>query len=322
MFQLEREFVKTVKAGLQELGSGNALQADDAVRVVETVIASAKTVKARAVMIAARRCLVPAKENRLSTAFELRTLSRLAGQYADGLLEVDTQTDGQNTPSEDTATALYEDSQAPADAKEVAELAAGTLENVLPFAPARDAAALQALLRLGRADARDGSDEIKTDKPVFLESLIAPVTSQALVSAHRAHKQVSLSYACEHIAVQSDVAPALQSLMLTLCDSLIEHSLQHPASREAAGLSATGQIALTATQTRRGLTLDVFCDDRAVTQDDLLSGPCARALSDYRVLGGDIDFQPGRPSGVMLALTHSAGPKPVYNAPVLREAIA
>ena len=300
MFQAERDFVKTAKACLSTLADPNAPAPVDA---LDTLMTSAKSVKARAVMIAAERCRDYAMAAQVHNAFELRTLSRLCGQFEDGLLEIDTDAD-MSVPEEITAPA--QDLAAPQtpDAQTLARTASDTLATVIDFADASAKSALKILSAHSQgASAAKVIAPRPAQKPVSLESLIAPVTSAALVSAHRAHKQVSLSYACENITIDSDVASALQSLLTALCDSLIDLSVRHPAARETAGLPATGQIALTATQTARGLTLDVFCDDQAVARNDLLSGPVACALKIYQSAGGDLDFKPGRASGVMLVLS-------------------
>ncbi len=335
MFQLERDFVKTAKACLHAL-SAPVAAGDDACAVtvdtLETLMTSAQTVQARAVRLAAARCLVPAKDGSLSGAFELRTLSRLVDQFEAGLLEIDTERADASAP---VAEPVDELQSAPVPNYNAAALtAAQTLETVMAFAPDGNAQGLSSLIRFAKGERAELAAEmpaakITAPKTVFLESLIAPVTSQALVSAHRAHKQVSLSYACEHIAVDSAVAPALQSLLVSVCDNLVDLSVRHPAAREAAGLPATGQIALTATQTARGLTLDVYCDDRTVDRDDLFTGAAQSALAAYQARGGDIEFKPGRASGVMLAVTHAGAPQTLRaslrsepNAVVRMEAIA
>lgn len=314
MFQLERDFVKTAKAELRVLSCPEEGTREDHLRALEAIITSAKTVNARAVRVAAERCVAPAQESRLSTAFELRTLSRLTGQFEDGLLEIDVE------PVERVASAA-----APAvvnleihDTDSAARIAADTLETVIPFAPAQDAGALKTLMRLARGET-EAPVAGPAKKPVFLESLIAPVTGEALVTAHRAHKQVSLSYACEDITVPGENAPVLQTLILDVCTRLIESSLRHGTAREAAGLPATGQIALTATQTARGLTLDVYCDDLPADADALLGGNSGPA---WRDVGGDVVLKTGGDFGVMLVITHSGAAKEKPAAPRLMEAIA
>ena len=319
MFQNEREFVKTAKACLQDLAAETSAPAG-----LETIIDCAKSVQARAVMLAAERCLIPARENRLSAAYELRTLTRLVGQFEDGLIEIDAGAADYIAGKTKAPVALPVAEIVQIDAAdEIATRAADTLENVLPFAPVGDRAALESLLRLGRGS-DENADKAGSDNEVGLESLIAPVTSEALSCAHRANKQLSLSYACEHVSVPPAAAPALQALLISVCGALIDLSLRHPAARETAGLPATGQIALTATQTARGLTLDVFCDDLAVEREDFLSPGVTAALGVYREKGGDLTFSGGRPSGVMLCVTHGVKARTAAPVPTgrLREAIA
>ncbi len=329
MFQSEREFVKTAKACLQGLTAQPCAPGG-----LETIIESAKSVQARAVMLAAERCLLPARENRLAAAFELRTLSRLVGQFEEGLVEIDPGAAGYiaGEPSAAPFKPIEPIAANPQFASEKIETAtpkarasraAATLENVLPFAPASDRAALDTLLRLGQGEAIKTKSAPPAQTNVLLENLIAPVTSDALVAAHRAHKQLSLSYACEHVSVPGHAAPALQALLMSVCGALIDISLRHPAAREAAGLPATGQIAITASETARGLSLDIFCDDLAVARDDFLTRDVEASLKAYRDTGGDFTYSQGRAAGVMLAVTHSGAPRPAANAsPVLHEAIA
>jgi len=321
MFQNEREFVKVAKACLLDLAADNAASTD-----LETIIQSAKSVQARAVMLAAERCVTPFRENRLSAAYELRTLSRLIGQFEDGLIEID----------EGAADYIAGKVEAPADAPlspevqsvenaapaSMAHTAADTLENVLPFARTAERSVLDTLLRLGRGK-DDEPRSVIHDNDVGLENLIAPVTSQALSYAHRAHKQLSLSYGCEHVGVPGAVAPALQALLISVCGTLIDLSLRHPAARESAGLPATGQIALTGTQTGQGLTLDIFCDDMAVAREDFFSPAVSAALETYRGQGGGLTFSGGRAAGVMLCVTYNTGMSPaIAPSRTVREAIA
>ena len=299
MFELERDFVNTVKTCLQSLTGEHDMNVEQQLAALETIAVSAKTVSARAVMIGAERCLAPAKAGALSTAFELRTLARLAAQYEAGLSEIDIPAAvAANETAKTEPVVIAVNTNAPE------KTAADTLQTVMAFAPAAHKPALTSLMRFARGEAIIAPAR-PAQKPVFLESLIAPVTSEALVFAHRAHKQVSLSYACDQIAVHGDVAPALQNLLVTLCDRLIEQSLRHPAVREAAGLPATGQIALTASETAHGLTLDVFCDDLAVERGDLIAGKLQKALNTYEAAGGQVKLSEGRKSGVMLCVSHA-----------------
>ena len=313
MFELERDFVNTVKTCLQGLTGDLDMSVARQLDALEVIAASAKTVSARAVMIGAERCLAPAKAGTLSTAFELRTLARLAAQYEAGLLEIDIPVPvAANEPAKTERAHIEGAPLADAADKIAFEIkAADTLQTVMAFAPAAHKPALSSLMRFARGEAII-APPCPAQKPVFLENLIAPVTSEALVCAHRAHKRVSLSYACDQIAVSGDVAPALQNLLITLCENLIEQSLRHPAVREAAGLPATGQIALTASETAHGLTLDVFCDDLAVERGDLIAGKLQKALTTYEAAGGQVKLSEGRKSGVMLCVSHanpSAAPK-------------
>jgi hypothetical protein len=298
MYQPERDFVSCARERMQLLLSGDSLDTATQNACLQDISASAKTVTARAVMMCADRCAVGLNAD-IETHFELRTLNRLIEQFASGLAEIDTQAPQAAVPAPEPALVSNDNIQA---AKDAAKL----LEPLIVLAPQTRRAALSSLVAFASGNDTDRVLAPVTDKTISLESLIAPVTSSALSRAHLGHKRISLSYACEDALVHEDIAAPLQKLLSALCATLIVQSVRHPGVREAAGLAATSQIALTANADASGLALDVFCDDLPLSHEALQSPSLERAIADYRVVGGAFDAAQDRTAGSLLSITHKA----------------
>jgi len=199
---------------------------------------------------------------------------------------------------------------------------AETLGELIRFAPRENRDALSTLIRFSGAKPTS-SETIISHEPapiyVSLESLMEPITNTALSSAHRGFKQVSLSYACDGVKLSKSVAVPLGELLGALCDVIVRQSVRHPGVREGAGLPATSQIAITASDTSAGLSLDIFCDDQALKASAFEGVNVLQALTAYRLCGGTFSSGAGRKSGVLLGISHptpmqSSQPNPISSA--------
>lgn len=319
-FTAERAFVAVAKrhlSALQNEAITGSVHDDYApIDRLSEICDHAKAAQARAVLICARRCQNIARTSPLDQAFELRTLSRLVGQFETGLLEIDPQANAV-TPVHVAAPALDQ------SVKNSVPATTDTLGELIQFAPAENQDALAALIRLSAAKpAAIEPVMAHTPAPIFvtLESLMEPITNTALSSAHRGFKQVSLSYACEGVRLSKSVATPLGALLGALCDVIVRQSVRHPGVREGAGLPATSQIAITASDTNAGLTLDIFCDDQALPPTAFKGVAVMQALAAYKLCGGSFSSGAGRTSGVLLGLSHpsplqSTRPKPILQLP-------
>lgn len=309
-FTAERAFVAVAKRHLNALQNeaitGSVHDDYAPVDRLGEICDHAKAVQARAVLICARRCQDIASTSPLDQAFELRTLSRLVGQFETGLLEIDPQANAQ-TPIHVAAPEIVQ------PVKNSGPAAADTLGDLIQFAPAENQDALSTLIRLSNAKPAVVQTTIAhTAAPVFvsLESLMEPITNSALSSAHRGFKQVSLSYACEGVTLSKSVATPLGGLLGVLCDVIVRQSVRHPGVREGAGLPATSQIAITASDTSAGLTLDIFCDDQVLPPSAFNGVAVMQALAAFKLCGGSFSSGVGRTSGVLLGLSH---PTPLHS---------
>ena len=318
-FSAERAFVAVAKRHLSalqnEVITGSVYDDYAPIDRLGEICDHAQAAQARAVLTCARRCQDIARTSPLDQAFELRTLSRLVGQFETGLLEIDPYASAETELAVETPTQ-------PIDNNQAGPSVADTLGELIQFAPAENQDALGALLRLSGAKLPMAETEtpltaVPLVAPVFvsLESLMEPITNTALSSAHRGFKQVSLSYACEGVKLSKSVAVPLGALLGALCDVIVRQSVRHPGVREGAGLPATSQIAITASDTSSGLSLDIFCDDQPLQASAFQGVNIMQALTAFRLCGGSFTSGAGRKSGVLLGISHptplqSLQPKP------------
>ena len=342
-FVKEHEFIAVAKRHMQGLRAAQdegAVPIAHAQRLHE-MYQAAESVSARAVMACVKQCISRADSGDLHHAFELRTLARLITQFETGLLEVDPG--GAERPAYNlsnsplsalTGKQIMEHSHVLSLKSEQSRCenslerpsSAQVLGELIDFAPAQQRASLETLMRMSRegagldmANAPSHERETNTGidlgaevlqepaKPVSLvtlESLMEAVTHRALSSAHHTYKHVSLSYACEGILIERANAQLLSDLLSSLCDLLVRQSVSLPAVREKIGLSGTSQIAVTASETTAGLTIDLFCDDQMLSQNALALPPVAQAIEAFQSIGGSVSLSLDRVSGVMLCVRY------------------
>lgn len=293
-FFAEREFVALAQTRITALESGT-LSLTQSAGALQDILTSAQSVKAKSVMLCARQCRDYCLSSDSVESPDSAALKHLVSLFAQGLFEIDPEARSMmNTGDLKSAMPSMNDN-------------AAQLMELIQYAPDSNKSALRDLIRLsGESSQLRGATPEPAKQLVSLETLIAPISSQALVTAHLAYKQVSLSYACDDIAVHSDLESPLQETLAAICETLIEHCIRRPNAREQANLSGTAQISLTASDTQNGLMLDIFCDDLPLPPQALAGHRLKTALSEFSAAGGNMTVSPGRRRGALLSVTHPA----------------
>ena len=96
-------------------------------------------------------------------------------------------------------------------------------------------------------------------RPTDFESLMPSFISHALQEARLTEKTVSVSYGADGVSVAQANAPALQSLLEHIAQTLVRSVVERPETRRARGQSGAGHIAVTATQSPKTLTVSIEC---------------------------------------------------------------
>jgi two-component system chemotaxis sensor kinase CheA len=117
--------------------------------------------------------------------------------------------------------------------------------------------------------------EIRRTRMLPLSTLFGPLRLQVREMARAVEKQVALALDDGGAAADRQVLESLREVLLHLLRNAVDHGIEHPARREAAGKPAEGRIALRADVSGEHLTLTIEDDGAGLDLDRIRQ----RALS-------------------------------------------
>ena len=244
-----RDFVNSTIVSMDILLSDARLNVELSQSRLREICLDARTLSAKGIARAAQSvldcyesgCSQPKIDGRLMTLY------KLVAQYAEGLDEI--------------APVIKRDS--PAVQQDTLEAqhakACETLIPLIKFS-GDTAPALQRLTGISV-----GTSSKTVEPKVSFESLIPDITNSALRAARSQGKSISVSYAADGLAVIDSQVESVRGQLEDIVTRLVRTRIASPDTRASKGLSRSGHIDISATETAKGLDISVECDGEKVT---------------------------------------------------------
>ncbi len=251
-----RRFASLCQETMSAFMSATHHSTQSAIADLEVLQTQARHMQARAISRTALLAIddLTAAKNSNQSAGTLLALNKLVCQYTAGLDEIAPQELFFLNDLEERLEALL--------AIQEPELAAarGTLKALLPQARSgNERESLRRLMMIRHTSANAASAPHSDNFDVIMPA----VTNEALRSARRVKKSVSVSYAADNIQMDADLSVALQTAIISICDGLVERCIEAPLRRQNQGLSGAAHIAITARTSGGVFNILMTCDGPA-----------------------------------------------------------
>ena len=122
------------------------------------------------------------------------------------------------------------------------------------------------LTRLGRVT-RDIQDKVMEFRMVPLRTLAARLERAVRVTAEACHKSVDFALEGEHVALDKSLLQEMADPLMHLLRNAVDHGIESPADREAAGKSPQGRVTVRAYNEGTDVIIEVEDDGRGLDLD-------------------------------------------------------
>ena len=211
----------------------------------------------------------------------LLSLNKLIFQYAQGLDEVYHVKIAKTVTRKSAVT-----DKSPAEYRLDFMKACDVLRPLLKFTATE--AEKQSLEKI--ADIRLQSDN--GTQTTTLDTLMPAITNELLRYTRRRGKALSISHGYEDLRIDKELGAQLSTIIVELCQALIDQSLETQKVRHQADKSGAGHMAFTANRNPQGFDLFITCEGHAVNSHTLLSTISSHWLGDMGA-NVNVDFDNG-----------------------------
>ena len=262
---LSRQFVDCAQGHITLLQSDAELDVSDIQDALVEISDQAQRLHARAIDRAAQAAMSMSEGSdsfQTSTGWngQIRVLDGLIQQYTSGLIEIETELQGDAPSVDNSLLALDNDlltkdsltEETHFDLEGLHREAKKTLKPLLRFAEnENDREALTHLLALDLSVENPARKEVSFE----FESLIPVFTNAALRTARQTDKVVSVSYVCEAIDMAVSKRLSVEALLQIAAEWIVNVAVDLPAIRQAREQSGAGHIAVTVTQSAKTIAI-------------------------------------------------------------------
>ncbi len=264
-----RQFASHCADTLRFLLTSGERETQTALQLLSVVRLEAQSMRARSISRMAQTAIteIGAGCPRARCDGTLLVLNKLVRQYRDGLDEI-----APAMPQISTRTSKPETADA-----EALDRARQILLPLRKFAkPGAESQSIKTLLNLVPFTPA----QMPEDPSDSFDVIMPAITNESLRKARIEKKSVSVSYASDEIRMDEALAKDVETALITICQNLVNRSVEAPLRRQNQGLSGAAHIAITAREKAKGFNILISCEGPMPSQNLLLE-PEVKRLQTY-----------------------------------------